>query len=315
MSEAEYMQRGDTLDYNPIAAVTAGNVIQLPDGRAAVPANDLEVGRLGAADVHGIFRLAKTADINLLSGGRVFWDVSAGKAHFRPESGTPDFYVGLVVADSPASQTYVDVALNARQNNSIDLMSAEGPWTTEAALGLGVTMLPGGVAQLAFDAVAEVAQAALYPARTVPIAARPIMEAIVGIFDVGNNAALDIDIGLASGSHASDFETVANFAAIHLDGNALDILVHSDDGVTDVAPVDSTVNAVDDTYFELWIDCREPEDVKIYINGVLLAPEATTLTLEEASTGLRPVVMIEKTSDDTVCDVRVSRLVVRTSGE
>ena len=116
-----------------------------------------------------------------------------------------------------------------------------------------------------------------------------------------------------SGSHASDFQSVANFVAIHLDGAALSILVESDDGVTDVPPVDSTIDAVDNTPFFLQIDCRNPAACQILINGVNGVPGGTTLVLTDATLELKPIIHIEKTSNDTLADLRVLEAGVRTS--
>ena len=304
---------------NALAGIQTGTVTQLADGRASIVPASVTPGSLTDAVIDGVFTVPKTANIALLKGGDIWWDVSEDKAHFKPGAGTPDFYVGVCVEDAAASATTVKVDLNRRARYTIDLHDPNMPgdgWTSEATLGLGVTnSTPPGRYTLEFDAVAEAAQAALYSNHGVPIAAQPIFEARIAVYNIGDNAALDIDVALASASHATDFESVANFAGIHLDGNALDIKVHSDDGTTDVAPVDSTIDAVDDTFLEVWVDARNPADVQIYVDGVDAVPSGTTLTLAAAANALKALVMIEKTNDDTVADVRVSRLRVRTSND
>lgn len=316
MVEMKAYKNDDTVNKTAVADIIPGQVVQLDDGRAGYNpgVNTRDAGDEAAFAVEGVVTVAKTTGIVLLHGGDVFWDVSANKAHFKPAAGTEDFCIGTAYGDAASADTTMHVQLNEFGRYIMNLTTG-GEWTSEATNGLGVTLLPGGGAMLSFDAVAEAAQAALYSNHSVPIAARPIFEARVAVFDKGDDVALDIDIGLASGSHATDFETVANFAVVHLDGNSLNINVMSDDGTTDVAAADSTIDAVDDTYFEIWIDCRDPDDVKVYVDGVLAVPDGTTLALTDASNGLKPIVMIEKTSNDTVADVRVSRMRVRTSGE
>lgn len=309
--ESQYLQDGEFQDYTPAVAVTGGEVIQLADGRAGVAVRDIAAGVQDALKVRGIVEVLKTAAIVLLDGGRVYWDVSAGKAHYRPELGTADFFLGSVVGDAAASATTVKVRLNVMPHYLIDNRS--GLWTTEATNGEGVTALSGGGSKLSFDAVAEAAQAALYSERSVPVASNPIMEGRVAIFDKGDDVSLDIDFGLANASHATDLESVANLVTVHLDGNSLNINVMSDDGTTDVAAVDTTKDAVDDTYFEFWIDVRNPSNVGVYINGVYAVPDGTTLTLAAATNALKALVMIEKTSNDTLADVRVDFLKVRTA--
>lgn len=312
--EAAFLQDGCKLDYTAVSALKGGDVIQLADGRAAVVPSGVDAGRVIGASVEGVYEIAKTTGVVFLQGGDVYWDVSASKAHFRPESGTPDFLVGIAVADAASSATTVKVAINTRAPQNIDLR-LDQEWVTERTNGQGVTQLPGQISKLEFNAVAEAAQACVKSIYAVPVSSKPILEARVAVYDKGDNAALDIDLGLASDSHATDFEAVTNFVAVHIDGNTLDIRVHSDDGVTDIAPVDSTIDAVDDTYFEVWIDCRNPADVQVYVNGVDAVPAGTTLTLAQATTALKALIMIEKTVDDTVADVRLSRLRVRTATE
>lgn len=291
------------------AAGESGQVVQLADGRAGYIAGlkNPASGDRVAVQTEGIVTVIKTASIVILDGGRVYWDHSANKAHFKPVNDR-DFFLGTAYGDASSASTSMKVMLNKMPQYVID--SREGVWTTEATLGLGTTLLVGGGVQLAFDAVAEAAQAAMISERTVPIASNPILEARLAIFDKGDNAALDFDIGLASASHATDFQAVAEFVSVHFDGNALDLLAQSDDGTTDVAPADTTVDAVDDTYFEVWIDCRDPSDCQIYIDGVLVLG-ATVFTLAAATGPLKAIVHMEKTSDDTVADVRLDFLKVR----
>lgn len=324
MAEAQVYQQGAVLDHTSDAVITAGDVIQLSDGRAAVVPtvpNNMSAGDLVGALVEGVIKVSKTASIAILQGGDVYWDVSAAKAHFRPEGGSADFFLGTCVKDAAAADTTVLVALNRQSLYAIDLHNPNLPgdgWTNEATGGLGVTAagIVPGVYTLSFDAVAEVAQAALFSKHEVLLSQRPILEARMAIFNIGDNAALDINVGLASASHATDFESIPVFAAVQLDGASLNINTHSDDGSTDRAPADSTIDAVDDTFFEVWIDTRDDTNVKFYIDGVLVDTSATKRILTAAlTTSVAAIAHIEKTSDDTVADVRISRLRVRTSGE
>ena len=314
--EAAWKNDGEQIKKRAVASVTSGQVIQLADGRAAY-ANGLKTALAGdpvAWQTEGLAEVQKTTSMVILDGGDVFWDVSANKASFKADPGTPDFKIGTAVGDAAASATTMLVNWNGIGRYTIDLEKG-GDWLPEETLGLGVVILPGGGAKMAFDAVAEVAQAAVVSGHSVSVASGPIFEARFAIYDIGDDAALDIDVGLASASHATDFEAVANLVAVHFDGSALDIKVHSDDATTDVAPADSTIDAVDNTYLEVWIDCRVPADVQIYVNGVDAVPGGTTLTLAAASNALKAIAIMEKTSNDTTAEMRVTRLRVRNSGE
>ena len=302
------------------AAGAAGQVLQLADGKAGVV-----VGADASSDAYasgdpvtvqtaGVFSFLKTASICMLKGGKAYWDRSANRGHFRAQSG--DFFLGTVAKDAAAGDTTVEVDLNVEPQYAIEL--GKGQWTNGATNGLGVTLLAegGSALKLAFDAVAEAAMAALYSVDTVPCADGPIFEAKLAIYDIGDNAALDINAGLANGTHATDFDAVTEAALIHLDGTALSICVESDDGTTEVEATDSTIDAVDDTYFELWVDARDLAGVKIYIDGVDAGALASkTLVLSAATGPVFPIVHLEKTSDDTTADVRVEFMRVRSTDE
>lgn len=298
-------------------ALAGGTVIQLADGRAGVVAG---IGARAAGDrcvvqVSGIVTLAKTASIVLLQGGRVFWDRSAGAATYKLASG--DFYCGVCNRDAASAATTVRVDLNRRPSYLIDFDGNPGDvlWTSEATDGVGVT--PATLAaptMLSFDAVAEVAQAALFPTETryhVPVADGPILEMEVAVYDIGDDAALDINFGLANGSHATDADSITEAVFFHLNGAALSILAESDDGTTEVAATDTTVDAVDDTFFEVWIDCRDLTDCRIYFDGVRVGA-TRTFKLDAATGPLFPLAHIEKTSNDTTADLRVRAIRLRT---
>ena len=199
-------------------------------------------------------------------------------------------------------------------------LSGQGPvsWAKLETVGLGVIHSDeaNGVLKFVFDATAEIAVATLFMENSpFDIDKAPIFEARVAIFDIGDDAKLDIDIGLASDDHATDFEAIAAFVAIHLDGNSLNIMAHSDDGTTDVAAVDTTKDAVDNTYFLVKIDCTDKANIKIYLdmdgNGYVRVASATTFTLAAYSGALTPIIMVEKSSNDTLADVRVDRIRVQ----
>ena len=316
MSDAQYSADADVVKWTAEAAFEAGEVVQLPDGRAGV-ITGLEAIASGdevAAKVSGIVTVTKTASICFLAGGRVFWDRSADAAHFRPLSG--DFYLGTVAKDAASAATTMTVDLNAKQVNLIDFDGSPGEtlWTHSAALGQGVTAAtPAARCKLAFDAVAEVARAALYPTETakhVPIGDSPILEMKIACYNVGDDAALDVNFGLANGSHDTDFDSVTEFVGFHVDGAALDLKAESDDGTTEVAATDTTVNLADDTYVEVWIDCRDLDDIQLYVDGVNVLPDSV-FKLDAATGPMFPIVHLEKTSNDTVADYRVEFIKLR----
>jgi len=198
---------------------------------------------------------------------------------------------------------------------------AVGDLTKVETNGLGVISVDqaDGVLKFSFDAVAEAATAALYYVNSpIDLTKNPIFECVLGIFDIGDDAALDINFGLASDTHATDFDAIAEFVAFHLDGTDLSLTCHSDDGTTDTAAVDTTVDLVDDTYYAFKIDASDLADVKFYYralgatNWTQLAT-ATTFDVSAATANWTPIVHVEKTSNDTTADVRLDRWRVQTN--
>jgi len=186
-------------------------------------------------------------------------------------------------------------------------------WSKTETNGLGVISSDeaNGVLKFSFDAVAEAATATLFMENSpIDIDKSPIFECILAVFDKGDDAALDIDFGLASDDHATDFEAIATFAAFHLNGNDLSVLCHSDDGTTDTAPVDSTIDLVDDTYANFKIDVSDKADVKFFINGTRVL-SGSTFDISAYTGALTPIVMVEKTNNDTTADVRCDRIRVQ----
>jgi len=275
------------------------NAAAVDDQRTFYPANQISI--------------PKTTGIVILDGGRVYFDRSAGSATFRTVNDR-DFYVGVAVGDAASADSTIVVNLNVEPRYETAMWGgkviSQNIWTPEATNGLGVTPHFGGAAQFAFDAVAEAAQVALYSERTFPIASNAIFEFRWAIANKGDNSALDIDIGLSNGSHATDFESVTEYVAFHLDGNTLDLDAHSKDGFSNVSITDTTINLTEGTYVECWIDCRDQDDIQMYVDGVLVLG-SSRFTLNGATGPVKPIIMMEKTSDDTVADLRVAFAQVR----
>lgn len=303
--EATYLREPTTVKWTAAATFSAGQVVQLPDGRAGVIAGlkGFVSGDEAAAYVEGVFTLAKTTSMIVLAGQPLYWDATNNKAKY-----TGDYYLGVALEDATAAATTCVVDLNVKPEATIDL--AKGQWTHGATNGLGVTRLSADEHKLAFDAVDEGAMAALYSAKTIAVARGFIFDAWVAIYDIGDHAALDINFGLANGTHATDADSITESCFFHLDGSALSINCESDDGTTEVAATDSTVDAVDDTYAYFQIDARTLTDIQMYINGVNVLPDSV-FKLDAATGPLLAIVHLEKdsgTTNDTTADVRVKEM-------
>lgn len=315
--QGNYIQDGNVMDFTPVAACAAGDVVQLPGGLAGLCSSAMVASQKGSVMVSGIVEIAKKANIALLAGGDVYWDVSASVANFKPDSGTTDFYVGTVAEDAAAAATTVKVRLNHVTRYEIDLERGGQEWT-QVLTGSGpptLTVMAGGYLKANIINTNEAQAVTLISNRTVLPTAKPIMEFKMTRVAASGSAS-DFDIGLASAVSTTDFDAVAIFAAVHLDGGDNNIDTHSDDGNVDRALADSGIDDVDGTYFEGWVDARDDTNVKIYIEGVLVDTSALPLVLTAAlATGIRPVFSLEKSTGTETAEGRVSRMRVRTMAE
>ena len=315
--EGQFIQEGCSLNFTAVAACQQGDVVLLPGGVAGIVAGNVIAGQQAAAQVEGVVKLPKTASIYLLPGGDAYWDVSAAKVNFKAESGTNDFFIGSIVLDAVGSDTYCYVDLNRRTRHTIDLERGGQEWT-EALTGSGPPTLAvrsGGVLKANIINTNEAQAVTVKSVNGIPFSAKPILETRFTRVAASNNT-LDLDIAFASGVSTTDFEAVASFAAVHLDGGDNKILVHSDDGTTDRAPADSTYVDVDGTENEVWIDMRDDTNVKVYSEGRLVDTSASKLILTAAlTTTAYAVASIEKSTGTATGEMRVSRLRVRHQAE
>lgn len=91
MSEARYVQRGESLDYlnNTENTIRAGEVVPLIT-RIGVAGTEILPGKTGSLQVCGVFEIAKTGDVAIPAGTAVFFDgtgitdTETGEASYIP---------------------------------------------------------------------------------------------------------------------------------------------------------------------------------------------------------------------------------------
>lgn len=318
MAEATIYNEASTITVTvPSGGFDSGEILQLCDGRAAYVSGlrGLSSGERAALQTAGQVTVTKIATKTVLAGGKLYWDRSASSA--TPIKTSDSFFIGVAVDDAAKTATSVVVDLNVEPRYLIKL--GEGRWTNAATDGEGVSLVAEGSPELklSFDAVSEVAMAALYSADTVPVADGPIFEGKVAVYDKGDDDALDINWGLANATHGTDADSITESVFFHVDGNATTLSAESDDDTAEVNATDTTLEAADDTYAEYWIDARDLTDIKLYVDGVQVCDGTTgdskTFKLNNATGPIFPIVHMEKTSDDTTADVRVYELQVRST--
>jgi predicted RecA/RadA family phage recombinase len=113
--EASYYQPGERLDYTPGGATTAGTVLQLADGRAAVPSNDIAASAKGSLTIRGVFKVAALTGATWSDGALLYWDESASGAVTKTLAldGDADFYIGRAVGAKVSGVLFGYVELNA----------------------------------------------------------------------------------------------------------------------------------------------------------------------------------------------------------
>jgi hypothetical protein len=208
-------------------------MIQDYDGKAGL------VAGLNAVAIGDTFTLQKEGVVELPRRRAS----SANKAHYKAVNDR-DFYVGVAGRRCRVGATTVVVDLNLEPAYLLDVARRLplGHRRTPACLSARYPVEPRrGAGQLEHHARPTKRRRSMRSSRTAspspptrssssPSACSPTAAA----------GAQDFTIGAANGTHATDFETVAEFVAVHLDGNDTKIYLESDDGTTDVAPTDST---------------------------------------------------------------------------
>jgi len=309
-AEAVYLNPGISVDYTPDTAVTAGEVRQLPDGRAGFAPTAIAAAEKGAMTVSGVVEVLKTASMVMLKGSRVFWDASANAAHLLQVNATTDFYLGIVQETAASAATTVKVAINADPRYTIDL--GQGFWSVPVATAGVMTQVVGHKegCSLIFDVTAEAQKQDALSIQSFPVATPCLVEAEICINLNGDDAAFDLNVGLANATHATDADSITESLFVHIDGNSLNIMAESDDGTTEVNSTDTTVDAVVGTPFLIQWDLTDDEDIQMYINGVNVLP-ATSFKLNAATGPLKLLAHMEKTSNDSPGNVTVKRLGLR----
>lgn len=314
MSDAYLAQEGLAINHTAIAAVTGGQVIQLPDGRAGVIPVDVAAGSQGGAQVSGIYTVTKATQV-WIDGAPLWWDHSANVATCVPPlvAGDKDFYLGVAVGDVASATTTGTVNLNVEPVYVYDVHTDGGDTAVVLTAGTPYIYSRGGSIEAGFSATAEAQKLDILSKRSFPLASNPILEAV---FEVVTNADADVgdlSIGFANATHASDADSITESAFFHLDmGADLNIDAESDDGTTEVAATDTTIDWAVGTPVFVCIDGRDPTNLKYYINGAeVLSGTANLGDIQLATGPLKALFHLEKSSNDSPGVVQLDMLRVR----
>jgi hypothetical protein len=219
--------------------------------------------------------------------------------------------IGAIKLEVTGLENFDATGADGATNGNVYFGSPNGAVEAKSILGTGVSPndAEGGGVKLTFDAVAEIALASV---RTIndclPVDKGLRMDVDLVAADSGDNAALDIDIGfgtaLTTNSEADvDHADMVNLAALHIDGASDNILAQSDNNVTDVAPVDTTIDndSATDVPKHLTIIVRPTGAVEFWINNARVL-SSTTFAVDPTA-NLAAFINMEKTADNTTAEL------------
>ena len=318
--EARLECDGESVEWTADGTYSAGDVIQLRDGRAGVLTQDAVSGQVVGVYVKGIFEVQKTTSMYVLPGSRLYWDHSANKCHLLHRNDR-DFFLGsaygsstVVGADATAASTSLLVNLNKQPVYTVSLASGFVSVPINTA-GFPFVHGTGEGVNLGFSATAEVQKVDALSHRGFAggsAGAEAIVDALICINTNGDASAVDINVGIANATHASDADSIAESLFVHIDGASTRIKLESDDGTTEVAATDTTLDFTAGTPFLVQWDLRNLEDIQVYIDGVNVLP-SSVFKLNAATGPLKCLAHMEKTSDDSPGNVSVLLLGARTA--
>lgn len=301
------------------ATLASGEVRQLPDGRAAVAVQQTAgaSGDVVKFETQGVFKMIKTTNTFVaLAGGRAYWDHSANVVTFEKVNDR-DFYLGRFAADATYAATEVYVNLNVDPKYDIDMKKdafLSVPTGTKAAGAFGYPKQLGGCNVLELTATNEAQCIDMLSVDKFAIASNPIAEFIFRFDSAGSDSTVDFNIGLANGTSTTDADAVTEHLFLHIDGGSTNNNLQSKDGTTTVTSTDSTTDFTAGTAVanrvEVWMDARDPADVQVYIDGVLML-DSTVFALGAGTGPLGLLAHIEKTSGTATGRVTIDEMRVR----
>lgn len=295
------------------AAIAAGEIQQMPDGRAGVRTG-LDAAASGDRVnfvTEGQFTVIKTASQVWLDGAPIWWDHSANAATCVPPLTDKDFYLGTAVGDVASATESGVVNLNVEPKYIIDLHKDGGDTAVVLTAGTPYIYSRGGSLEAGFSATAEAQKLDWLSKRSFPVNSNWILEAVLEVVTNADADVGDLNVGVANATHASDADSITESNFFHFDmGADLNLDAESDDGTTEVAATDTTIDWAVGTPIHLVIDGRDHTDIQMYVNGVLVL-SGTTFTLANATGPLKALFHLEKSANDSPGVVQLDMLRVR----
>lgn len=278
--------------------VTAYELWQTPTGKAGALDNPNAVssGAYFEQRTDGQWNVTKTSGFVALKGNRAYWDHSANAVNYKKVNDR-DFYIGRFGEDASSAATTCVIALN--EDPPYDLDIARDPFATVTVGTQGLNTMGifrrGGAHKFILSATSEAQKLDILTKDGFAIGANAIVEFAIDVVSDGAGTVVDVSIGAANATHATDADSITDSVFMHLDANNTNINFESDDGTTEVVATDSTIDYTEGTRFEVWMDFRDPASVKIYVNGAQVL-SGTTFNVNASVATWKLLAHIEKTS-------------------
>lgn len=280
------------------ATVTAYELWQTPTGKAGVYDNPTAVSSGSYFDMRtdGQWVVTKATGFAALKGNRAYWDHSANALSYRKVNDR-DFYCGRFAEDASSAATTCLLDLNADPPYDLDV--GRDPMRTVIVGTQGLNTMGvfrrGGAHKFILSSTSEAQKMDILTKDGFALGANAIVEFAVEVVSDGAGTAVDVSIGAANATHATDADSITDSVFMHLDANNVNINFESDDGTTEVAATDSTIDYTEGTRFEVWMDFRNPASVAIYVNGSQVLT-GTTFNVNASVATWYLLAHIEKTS-------------------
>lgn len=316
MPEAYLTRRSDSYLLTAAATYDAGQVFQLPTGEAAFLNSTSPVSsgeQTEKPQTSGKVTVEKTTGVVFLPGQEVWWDHSANKAHYL-RTNDRDFLLGISVSGATSAAISMEVDLNKRCQAFTSLL--EGASISAAATGthavgangFGYPKRMGKTHVFQLSTTNESQCVDLMGIDCFAPGSKWIVEFMFKVVSGSAGSAPDVSLFVANNTHATDADSITESFGVHLNGNDVNIYLESDDGTTEVAATDSTIDysagsAVANRVHVL-LDGRTLTDMQAYINGANVLP-ATTFRLDAATGPLRLLVHVEKTAAADIFELHV----------
>jgi hypothetical protein len=317
MPDARFVRDWDQTQLVLAAGASIGEVWQMPNGQAAYLDKTVakSTGDRTEFRTSGFATVTKTNGIYLIDGGPVYWDHSANSATFRQVSDR-DFYIGTAHGDAESGDLTCVVNLNAQGSYLIDLARDAFLTTIVGTQALGGLALlrRGGAHNFVLSSTSEAQKLDALSVNGFAKGANWIVEGAFRVVSDGAGTVVDVNLGIANGTNATDADSITESCFVHLDANNTNINLESDDGTTEVAATDTTSDYTEGSALanrvEFWMDGRNPADVQIYINGVLQLG-STVFNIDAAVGPLFLLAHVEKSSAADTYELALDWLRVR----